>query len=78
MAVTGVLLWFNNWTMTILPKVWIDLARVVHFYEAVLATLAIFVWHFYSVIFDPEVYPMDQSWITGYSPRPERESHHGD
>jgi hypothetical protein len=25
----------------------------------VLATLAIVVWHFYFVIFDPEVYPMD-------------------
>jgi cytochrome b subunit of formate dehydrogenase len=78
MAVTGVLLWFNNWTMTILPKLWIDFARVIHFYEAVLATLAILVWHFYTVIFDPEVYPMDQSWITGYSPRPERDPHHGD
>lgn len=78
MAITGVLLWFNNWTMTFLPKLWIDFARVVHFYEAVLATLAIIIWHFYTVIFDPEVYPMDQSWITGYSPRPERDPHHGD
>ena len=36
-----------------------------HFYEAVLATLAIVVWHFYFVIFDPLVYPMDSAWITG-------------
>jgi len=69
MAATGALLWANNWTLQFLPKVWIDFARVVHYYEAVLATLAILVWHFYTVIFDPEVYPMDPAWVTGYSPR---------
>jgi Ni/Fe-hydrogenase subunit HybB-like protein len=31
----------------------------------VLATLAILVWHFYFVIFDPLVYPMDTAWLTG-------------
>jgi len=40
----------------------------VHFYEAILATLAILVWHFYFVIFDPDVYPMDLSWWHGRSP----------
>jgi cytochrome b subunit of formate dehydrogenase len=70
MALSGMLLWFNNWTLAVLPKVWIDAARAVHFYEAVLATGAIVIWHFYSVIFDPDVYPMDPAWITGWSPRP--------
>jgi hypothetical protein len=41
----------------------------VHWYEAVLATLAIVVWHFYSVIFDPEVYPLDTAFLTGTSVR---------
>jgi hypothetical protein len=41
----------------------------VHFYEAVLATLSILVWHFYFVIFDPEVYPMDTAWLSGESVR---------
>ncbi len=70
MALSGALLWFNNWTLSVLPKVWIDLARAVHFYEAILATGAIVIWHFYSVIFDPDVYPMDPAWLTGWSPRP--------
>jgi hypothetical protein len=39
-----------------------------HFYEALLATLAIVVWHFYTVIFDPDVYPMDTAWLTGAQP----------
>jgi formate dehydrogenase gamma subunit len=72
MVVTGSLLWFNNWSMTFLPKSVLDIATSVHWYEAVLASLAILVWHFYSVIFDPEVYPMDTAWLSGRSPRPRR------
>jgi formate dehydrogenase gamma subunit len=69
MVFTGLLLWFNNWSLTFLPKSVLDMATAVHWYEAVLASLAILVWHFYSVIFDPEVYPMDTAWLTGKSPR---------
>jgi formate dehydrogenase gamma subunit len=65
MALTGLLLWFNNLTLAHLPSWVADAATVTHFYEAVLATGAILVWHFYMVIFDPAVYPMDLAWITG-------------
>ena len=65
MAATGLLLWFNTLTLTHLPSWVADAATVTHFYEAILATLAILLWHFYMVIFDPAVYPMDLSWITG-------------
>ncbi len=30
-----------------------------------LATLAILVWHFYWVIFDPKQYPMNPAWLIG-------------
>jgi formate dehydrogenase gamma subunit len=76
MAVTGVLLWANTFMLARYPKVVLDVAIALHFYEAVLATLAIVVWHFYFVIFDPDVYPMDPAWITGYSVR-EREPEDG-
>ena len=69
MGLTGVLLWAVNYTLAWLPKSWLDVATAIHFYEAVLATLSILVWHFYFVIFDPEVYPMDTAWLTGFSPR---------
>jgi cytochrome b subunit of formate dehydrogenase len=75
MAVTGVLLWAVNYTLVWLPKSWLDIATAVHFYEAVLATLSIVIWHFYFVILDPEVYPLDTAWLTGTSPR-KRDSHH--
>jgi hypothetical protein len=53
--------------MRFLPKSWLDVATSVHFYEALLATLAIVVWHFYSIIFDPDVYPLNTAFLTGYS-----------
>ncbi len=68
MAVTGLLLWFENFTLRWLPTWVVDVSTAVHFYEAILATLAILVWHFYWVIFDPAVYPMDTSWWGGRPP----------
>src|SRR5579859_1542819 len=70
MILSGVMLWANSFTLAWLPKSLLDVATAVHFYEAVLATLAILVWHFYSVIFDPDVYPLDTAAITGFSTRP--------
>jgi cytochrome b subunit of formate dehydrogenase len=70
MGLTGGLLWANNLTLHWLPKTALDIAISVHMYEAVLATLAIFVWHFYSVIFDPDVYPLETAFLTGYSVKP--------
>lgn len=69
MTVSGVPLWFNDFMLRNFPKWWMDVATAIHFYEAVLATLAIVVWHFYWVIFDPEVYPMDTTWWSGRSPQ---------
>jgi cytochrome b subunit of formate dehydrogenase len=68
MAVSGFLLWFNDLTLRLFPKWFTDAATTLHFYEAILATSAIVVWHFYLVIFDPDVYPMDKAWLTGKAP----------
>ncbi|MGE5647085.1 MAG: cytochrome b/b6 domain-containing protein [Acidobacteriota bacterium] len=71
MGATGLMLWANNLTLRFLPKVALDVATALHFYEAVLATLAIVVWHFYSVIFDPDVYPLETAFLTGVSVKEE-------
>jgi cytochrome b subunit of formate dehydrogenase len=68
MAVTGFLLWGENWTLRHFPKWVMDAATAAHWYEAILATLSILVWHWYLVIFDPDVYPMDMAWLTGKVP----------
>jgi cytochrome b subunit of formate dehydrogenase len=65
MGITGVILWFDNTSMGLFTKLGFDISRTIHFYEAILATLAIIVWHFYFVIFNPDVYPMNLSWLTG-------------
>jgi cytochrome b subunit of formate dehydrogenase len=66
MVTTGLLLWANNLALKWFPKIWLDVATSVHFYEAILAAAAVLIWHFYSVIFDPDVYPLDTSFWTGY------------
>ncbi|HEY1263462.1 MAG TPA: cytochrome c3 family protein [Terriglobales bacterium] len=76
MAVTGVMLWAKVAVGNHLPRWWLDVATAVHFYEAVLATLAIVVWHFYQVIFDPDVYPMNWSWWDGKVPMEEYRAEH--
>jgi len=68
MAATGFMLWFENLTLQYLPKWATDLATIIHYYEAWLATLAIIVWHLYYVIFNPDVYPMNWTWLTGRIP----------
>ena len=65
MAATGVVLWFEDLSIGLLTKLGWDISRNIHFYEAWLATLAIIVWHLYYVIFNPDVYPMNLSWLTG-------------
>lgn len=68
MFVTGAALWFDNLLVQWLPKGFLEVALVIHFYEAVLATLAIAVWHMYSTVFSPSVYPGNPAWITGKMP----------
>jgi cytochrome b subunit of formate dehydrogenase len=65
MIVTGAMLVFTETVLRWWPKVWHDVAQVIHYYEALLATLAILVWHFYWVMFDPKEYPMNPSWLIG-------------
>ncbi|MBI1388137.1 MAG: hypothetical protein GC154_06785 [bacterium] len=65
MAVTGLILWFPILSFEYMPKWLIDIAERIHYYEAILATLAIVVWHFFFVIFHPEEYPMSVTWLNG-------------
>ena len=65
MATTGIMLWFKVGVGNLVPRWWLDVATAIHFYEAILATLAIVVWHFYQVIFDPDVYPINWAWWDG-------------
>jgi cytochrome b subunit of formate dehydrogenase len=68
MAVTGIMMWANVLTGNLLARWWVNVATTIHFYEAIMAALAILVWHFFMVFFDPDVYPMNWAWWDGKMP----------
>ena len=76
MVVTGFMLWFENETLKRIPIWGLDVATLIHFYEAILATLAIFVWHLYYVIINPDFAPMSLTWIDGKLSRHHMEHEH--
>ena len=76
MGVTGFVLWFPGWSMRHMPKLGLDVSAAIHGYEAALAFLAIIIWHLYSVIFSPEVWPMSKVWLTGELTEEEMQHHH--
>ncbi|UCG20597.1 MAG: cytochrome b/b6 domain-containing protein [Deltaproteobacteria bacterium] len=61
MSITGLLLW----TEEMWPKFLLDIATIVHGMEAILACLAIMVWHMYEVHLRPRKFPIDNLWLTG-------------
>ncbi len=71
------MLWAKVWVGNLLARWWVDVATAVHYYEAILATLAILVWHFYQVFFDPDVYPMNGAWLDGKMPVEQYREEHG-
>ncbi len=76
MGITGFILWFENVSLGLLTKLWWDVAQTVHYYEAWLATLAIIVWHFYFVIFNPDTYPINLAFWKGTLTEAEMEEEH--
>ncbi len=77
MALTGLVIWYAVGVATWVPRWWVDIATTIHFYEAILATLAILVWHLYGVIFDPDVYPMNWAWFDGKMSEEQYRHEHG-
>jgi len=65
MILTGLMLWFHDYVMSLLPKIYMDVAREAHSDEALLATLAIVIWHFYNVHFNPSRFPGSLTWLHG-------------
>ncbi len=76
MILSGLMLWFASAVMQIFPVWVVDVARIVHHYEAILAILSIAVWHMYNVHLKPEHFPMNRVWLTGRIDREEMLHHH--
>ncbi|TDA64768.1 MAG: hypothetical protein D9V45_09105 [Chloroflexi bacterium] len=73
MGLTGLMLWNPIFTTKILPGQFIPAAKVAHGLEAVLAVLAILLWHFYHV----HIKRWNWSMVKGTLTREEMEEEHG-
>ncbi|MBN1570065.1 MAG: cytochrome b/b6 domain-containing protein [Acidobacteria bacterium] len=73
MVVTGFMLWNPLITTAFLPGQFIPAAKAAHGGEAVLAVLAIIIWHFYNV----HIKMFNKSMFTGKLTRHQMEEEHG-
>ena len=78
MGVTGLVLWFPTIVTDNAPVWLIKASELVHYYEAILASASILVWHWYFVIFHPDVYPVSLTWVDGKMHIDEYKHHHKD
>lgn len=65
MVFSGAVLWFPVFFGNRLPDLAIGMAYIAHSEEALLAFLAIAIWHMYNVHLDPEHFPMSETWYSG-------------
>jgi cytochrome b subunit of formate dehydrogenase len=65
MGGSGLVLWFPVAASSWMPGQLINLSLIAHSDEALLALLAIFLWHFYNTHLRPTVFPMSWVWLTG-------------
>ena len=73
---TGALLWAPHLSLAFLPKWMMDVTLIVHSWEAILAFLAIIIWHMYNVHMNPSIFPMSRVWLTGKISRHELQENH--
>ena len=78
MIVSGFILMYPNAVAAIFPGQLIPAAQLAHSNEAMLALLVLVVWHIYSAVFSPEVFPLDTCIFTGYLTAEELEERHED
>ena len=62
---TGLILWFPNFFCSFLPGVTLNVAKVIHSTQALLATGFIFAIHFFNIHLRPEKFPADMSLLIG-------------
>ncbi len=76
MIATGLILWFPVVSSRLVTSVGLDLSKVIHGYEALLAFLSIALWHMYHAHLRADVFPMNRMWLTGTLSEEEMAHHH--
>ena len=65
MGLTGLVLWFPEFFTRSLPGYFVNIAQVLHVYEAMMAVALKFVAHTFSTHLRPENFPLDKSIFSG-------------
>jgi len=73
---SGLFLWGESIALKYFPKYILDVAHEMHSDEAMLATLAIVIWHFYNVHFNPDRFPGTLMWWHGQISEHEMKEEH--
>jgi len=77
---TGLIMLFPQKVTASLPEGWrsavFDVTLEAHFHEAILAALALFIWHMFNVHFRPEKFPGSLVWFHGNITEEERQKEH--
>ncbi len=76
MVITGFPMWFENFFLKYMPTWLLNVFKAIHFYEAILATTAILIWHMFFMIFEPESYPVNFGMMFGRITEKELEEKH--
>jgi formate dehydrogenase subunit gamma len=64
-SATGIILWAEDTSLRILPKVVLDITLIIHGYQGLLAFVILLFWHVYNEHLHPSVFPMNRAWLTG-------------
>ena len=65
MGLTGLVLWFPEWFTGFLPGYFVNIAQILHFYEAILAVIVKLFIHVGMAHLRPAIYPADTSIFNG-------------
>ena len=76
MGFSGFIMWFPAELGNHLPPWMFGFSYIAHSYEGLLAMMAIILWHFYNVHFNPDAFPMNPAWLTGNITEEEMERDH--
>lgn len=77
MGITGLIMMYPEVAIQLFGSYgWVEVAWIAHSGEALLAVLAIAIWHMWNVHLNPKKFPMNKVWLTGKMTEDEMKKEH--
>jgi len=77
MGLTGLILWFPEFFSVFMPGYFINLAQIIHLYEAIMAVALKLVCHMITAHLRPEIFPLDRTIFSGRTTAERMQKEHG-